>query len=96
MSMTVNGRTLTAEAVLREIQKHLGCEGDLEGNITHVIRTAYRWQEKAKGIRFHWKAVGRAYFDYKHASGELPDCVYHYFAEVVDLAAYPHSAEQSS
>lgn len=85
MSMTINGRTLEADAVLRAVQKHLGCEGDLMGNITHVIRTAYKWQEKEKSIPFNWKKVEKDYNDYEHVTGELPDCVYLYFAEVVDL-----------
>jgi hypothetical protein len=84
MGMVVGGRTLATEAVLKGIQRHLKCEGDLEGDITHVIRTAYRWQEKEKGIAFHWKAVGEGYSDYRYRTGELPECVYRYFAEVVD------------
>jgi hypothetical protein len=84
MSMSMHGRTFTAEEVLRGIQKHLGCEGDLEGDITHAIRTAYRWRRSEKGIEFHWKDIDRAYNEYRYRTGELPDCAYRYFAEVVD------------
>lgn len=83
MGVTIDGRMLATEAVLRGIQRSLDCEGDLEGNITHVIRTAYRWQQSEKGIAFHWKAVAEAYNDYRYRTGELPGCVYLYYAEVV-------------
>ncbi len=84
--MTVNGRNLVPEEVLRAVQKHLDCEGERQGDITHVIRTAYRWQEKEKGVPLYWKNVEKAYSDYEHVSGDLPECVYLYFAEVVDVA----------
>ena len=83
MGITMHGRTLTTEEVLREVQKYLNCEGDLVGNITHVIRTAYRWQQNEKGVEFHWKRIDEAYNDYRYRTGELPGCVYLYYAEVV-------------
>lgn len=86
MSMTINGRTLDAEAVLKALQKHFGCEGNLDGDITNVIRNAYIWR-KRKGINYHWKDVDRALHGYKYVDADLPEVVYEYYAEMVDPQA---------
>ncbi len=84
MSMTINGRLVSAEVVLRETQKYLQCEGDKMGNITQVFRTAHLWDQKHKGGNYHWKMIDKEYEEYLYKTRELPDCVYHYYAEFVD------------
>lgn len=94
MTISINGKTYTEQELLAALQKHFGV-GDLQGNITHIFRECYRWQHEKKGIPYTWKTIERDYkcFADPDTEGELPECTWHYYAEVVDPARPTDSKE---
>ena len=93
MSIAINGKMYTEEQLLAALQKHFGV-GDLHGNITHIFRECYKWRRDKKGIPYDWKMVDRDYEEFV-ATGELPECTWHYYAQVVDPNR-PKAAKESA
>lgn len=85
MGMTINGRLLETHEVFAAVQRRiLGHECQLLGHYTHVFRTCRRWWQQKAGESYHFKAPEDDYYNFKFATGEVPECVYHYYLEVVE------------
>jgi hypothetical protein len=82
MNIAINGNTYTEEELMAALQEHFKV-GDLHGNITHIFRECYKRQYETKGIPYNWKMIDQDYRNYL-ATGEMPECTWHYYGEVVD------------
>ena len=94
---TIVGKSYAPEDIVQAIQEHIGRQGVLVGDITHVFRACRQWQQEKKGTPYAWKSPHEDYQEYE--GGTLPDCALRYFMEVVEpaLRAQPsaHSTRQA-
>ena len=93
--MIVDGRELGPGATFDAVQKYiLGHESELLGHYTHVFRICRRWWQQKTRESYHFRAPEDDYYNFKFATGEVPECVYRYYLEVVEPAQNALSADQ--
>ncbi len=95
MHIAINGKSYTEEELFAALQKHMGV-GDLLGNKIHVFRTCLEWYAKKHGVKYGMKRAEQDCLLFLDAAGgELPEYMWHYYAEVADPNR-PQAAKQAA